>query len=624
MGNKQKNIKNNFQKNKKLNQKAYLLCPNCFKKVPLLNTFIDKDILNVKLSCSCIGENTFIIMTLLDYLSAINNRTNSNFFFFFTEIFADNFCMNCENWLCNKCFDIHSKDICEKEYHKNNNKQKETLFCKIHYEKKVYLCQKCILFFCKKCFIHHNSKNTIKHKGANIEYYLTEDKIKAKYNRFQTYMNNIIELTNVLKNELLKDINLSEKETNKVNLNKDHDNAKINFQDNYLIHKSINEELKFLIEAILNNCEYFQTEKIINYKFICDVIINTKINKSYPRLDRTLPIITQMKYFSNFLKSNYINKKQNYEFNLIHKNENSNSIIEKMLSLPDNKFVTVNKDCEIIIWKINNIKNIPAKELYIFHEHTNNITCIILSRNKNYFATASDDSTIKIWDFNIGRCTKTIIAKGKPFAIYEIYGKKNQIGCVPNRNSIAIYEYDEQNQNIIFNIPFENNISWIESLYSFPNDGRILLSSYGKFEIFSDDFQKIKDIYIANNIPQFFLQIKNEDLIVCISSPQIFIYDMNFNFKRKLYGHKSNITSVLEISNNKLLTSSLDSNIILWGIDSYEMISRFINNQFGINYMISINENYIITCSFLKTNIIIKWEIKENENYEEIENKIDK
>ena len=112
-------------------------------------------------------------------------------------------------------------------------KQKETLFCKIHYEKKVYLCQKCILFFCKKCFIHHNSKNIIKHKGANIEYYLTEDKIKAKYNRFQTYMNNIIELTNVLKNELLKDINLSEKETNKVNLNKDHDNAKINYGNYY-------------------------------------------------------------------------------------------------------------------------------------------------------------------------------------------------------------------------------------------------------------------------------------------------------------------------------------------------------------------------------------------------------
>ena len=245
-------------------------------------------------------------------------------------------------------------------------------------------------------------------------------------------------------------------------------------------------------------------------------------------------------------------------------------------------------------------------------------------RNKKYFATASDDSTIKIWDFNKGKCIKTIITEGKPFLIYEIYGKVNQIGCLPNRNSIAIYEFDENNQNIIFKIPFENNISWIESLYSFPNDERIILSSYGKFEILSSDIQLIKNIYIANNVPQYFLQIINEDLLVCTSSPEIFIYDNNFNFKKKLFGHKSNITSALQFTKNEILTSSLDSNIILWGIDDYQMISRFINNQLGINYMISINEKHIITCSFSKTNLIIKWEIKKNENYEDIENKIDK
>ena len=324
MGNKQKNKKYNNQKNKNINQKVYLLCPNCFKQIPLINTFIDNDTLYIKISCSCLPENNYLIIPLLDYLSTINNRTNSNFCLFHPDKIADFFCMNCENWLCQECLDKHTKEICDNEYNKNN-KNKGNIYCKKHEDNKIYFCKKCIIIFCKKCFIHHNTRNIIKHKGTNIEYYLTEDKIKAKYSQFQTYLNDVIELTNVLKDELLKDINLAEKNKNIIiNSQKEHFDDKNKFQDKYLIHKSINEQLKFLIELILNNCEYFQTEKILNRKFIYNIIINTKINKKYPRLNKTLPILNQMKYFTNFLKSNYINKIQNYEFNLINKKENSN------------------------------------------------------------------------------------------------------------------------------------------------------------------------------------------------------------------------------------------------------------------------------------------------------------
>lgn len=57
--------------------------------------------------------------------------------------------------------------------------------------------------------------------------------------------------------------------------------------------------------------------------------------------------------------------------------------------------------------------------------------------------------------FPKGICIKTLSIEGKPFLIYEKYGKENQIGCVPNRNSLSIYEYDEKNQNILFNISLE-------------------------------------------------------------------------------------------------------------------------------------------------------------------------
>ena len=610
MGNKQKTSKKSIQKNKIINQNIYLLCPNCLKKVPILNTFIEGETIKIKISCSCIEKNNFLILNLIDYLSIINNFTNSNLCLFHPKILSQKFCLNCESWLCKECFANHSIEICKKEYF-NNNINNTELFCKKHNNKKIYLCKKCLIILCKTCFIHHNSRKKIMHKGANIETYLTEQKVKSKYNKYQLHIDNITELKSAMKEELLKDI-IQIKNSNENEIKK----YIINIQEKYLVHKTINEQIILLFELILKNCEYFKNDLILNKKFICNVIINTKINKTYPKLDKNIPIIEQMKNFINFLKINHINKKQEYNLNLINKIENSNSIIEKILSLPDNKFVIINKDCQIKIYKLNKDKNNPPENISTFNEHTNNITCIILLRNKKYFATASDDCSIKIWDSEKGICIKTLSIEGKPFLIYEKYGKENQIGCVPNRNSLSIYEYDEKNQNILFNISLEKTIPWIEGLYQFPNNGNIIISSSGFFDIFSSDLKNVQRIYIANSIPQNFLQIKNEDLLVGLPSKEIFVYDKKLNFKKKLIGHNQNVTSFLQLNDEKLLTASLDSNIILWRIEDYEILFTFINNNLGINSMILINEYRIITCSFYKRNLIVEWEIEKNEIYD--------
>ena len=607
MGNQQKNSKKNIQKNKIINENVYLLCPNCLKKVPIFNTFIEGETIKIKISCSCLDKNNFLSLNLIDYLGILNNFTNENFCLIHQNILSEKFCLNCESWLCNECYANHSIDVCKKEYF-NNNINNNEFFCKIHGGKKIYLCKKCLIIFCKTCFIHHNSRKKERHKGANIENYLTEEKIKIKYNRYQLYINDMIELKSAIKDELLKDII-------KDNINDENENKKyiVQFQEKYLIYKTINEQLILLFELILKNCQYFKSDIILNRNFIINVIINCKINKTYPKLDKSVPVIEQMKNFSNFLKINYINKIQEYKFNLIYRIEKKSGIIEKMLSLPDNKFVIVNKDCEIKIYKLNNEKSQPSENLLTFKEHTNNITCIIQLKNKIYFATASDDCSIKIWDSEKGICVKTLSVEGKPFLIYEKFGQKNQIGCVPNRNSLSIFEYDEKNQKLLFNLSLEKIIPWIEGLYQFPNDGRIIISSSGFFDIFSAELKAIQRIYIENSIPQNFLQIKNEDLLVGLLNKEIFIYDKKLNYKAKLIGHKKNITSILQLDENKLLTSSLDSDIILWRIEDYEIIFKFINNNLGINSMILISEYRIITCSFYKTNFIEEWELEESE-----------
>ena len=153
-------------------------------------------------------------------------------------------------------------------------------------------------------------------------------------------------------------------------------------------------------------------------------------------------------------------------------------------------------------------------------------------------------------------------------------------------------------------------------MYQFPNNGNIIISSSGFFDIFSSDLKNVQRIYIANSIPQNFLQIKNEDLLVGLPSKEIFVYDKKLNFKKKLIGHNQNVTSFLQLNDEKLLTASLDSNIILWRIEDYEILFTFINNNLGINSMILINEYRIITCSFYKRNLIVEWEIEKNEIYD--------
>ena len=603
MGNRIKNSKKNELKNNIIYQNIYLLCPNCFKNVPILNTFIENETAKIKISCSCLEENNYLIMNLFDYLSEIKNFKNSNKCYFHSDEISEYFCLNCENWLCTECYNEHTKDICENEYYNKNEIEK--LYCEKHRIKKIFLCKQCMITYCKTCFIQHNNRNKIKHKGKNIDIYLTEQRIKEKYDKYDFYMSELPEFKNALKDDLLKEI--SDKKENDIQ------QYKISLQENYLKYKNIDEQLRFLLELILTNCEYIKNDFILNRKFIYNLIFNTSLKNNCPKLNKNLPLIEQMKYFTNFTKINYITKQQNYFLKPVNKFEKSNSIIEKMMSLPNDKFVIITKECEIQIFQVNKNKNIPPKPLFTLSGHSNNITGIILLRNKKYFATASDDSTIKIWDFEKGFCFKTISTKGKPFLIFEKFEKDNQILCTPNRNSISIYEYDEKEDNMIFYKSLEKTIPWIEGLYQFPDDGRIIISSSGMFEVFSSDLNTIKKIYLANIVPQNFLQIKNKDLFAGLPYNEIFIYDKNINFKRKLIGHKSNVTSIIQLNENQILTASLDSNIILWNIENYEIIFNFINNNIGINSMILLNSDRILTCSFNKNSFIKEWEIEKIE-----------
>ena len=613
MGNQQKKSKKKSNNKTNLSENYnYFLCPKCWKKVPFLNTFIDGDNIKVKIFCKCLEKNNYYILELVEYLSLINNRTITNQCSIHPESKATNFCMNCENWLCQICFSNHTNAICKSEYSKNTSQK---INCEKHNpNQKIYFCKECRDLFCKICFIKHNVRNKVPHKGVNIEHYKTNIKIKSKTNKYNEYQQEVIGLEDHFKTDILLNINSMEKDNNNNNINNADNKNKINegdlieyknlIQNKYLTHKNINEQLKYLIEIILKNYEYFNDESIININFICDIIINTSIKVNYPKLNKETVLIDQINNFINYLNSKYINKTIKNKLSFVKTIDKINSRIEMIMSLPDNKFVSINKDCAIQIWDLETKKNI-----YTLYEHINNITSIILLKNKKYFATASDDCTIKIWDYSKGTCIKTIATEGKPFLIYEVFGKENQIGCVPYRNNLTIYEYDESNQKIIFNISLEKSLPWIEGLYQTPDNGRIIISNSGFFEVYSPEIKLIKKVYISNDTPKNFLQLKNKDIVVSFLSKEVFIYDNNLNYKSRLVGHKKTITSILEFNEDKFLTCSLDSDIILWRSKDYEMVSCFINNEMGISSMI-LSNNRLITSSYDRNSSLNEWEIE--------------
>ena len=376
-------------------------------------------------------------------------------------------------------------------------------------------------------------------------------------------------------------------------------------------NNSANELIKSFIELIMMNIEKFKERQIINKKIIINIINNTKYNLYIPKNINDVLLEEELSNCLNYFNTNFINMQLKAKINrknniFINENEdNKIALIELLCLLNDNLFASVDSDFVIKIWEIQTGKN-----LYIFNEHTNNITSII-KINDNLLGSASNDNTIKIWDFTIGKCIKTIRMYTNPYIIFNIYGKNNLIGCIPNRNSVTIYDYSNDNENkIIFEKNIENIIPWIEGLYCFPNDKNIILSYTGFFSVFSAEIEEIKRITIDNETPEIFLQISNGDLIVGLSGSQIFIYDKNLFFKTRLIGHNNTITGLIQLEENILLSYSDDSIVKLWDLNNKEIIDTFFNIEDKINSLIYIGNKKFICANDNKTNNIEKWEIE--------------
>ena len=213
MGNKQKVGKENEIQNSFSN---YILCPECWKKIPYLYIFVENGIPKIKIICSCFNEQKkSMILNLEEYINQIKNKKHDLYNCInHRDIKGSFFCLNCENWLCDACENNHflknNNNGCDNKINEENG---ILSFCHRHNsQKNMFFCKNCKILFCKFCFLIHNIKKENEHKGVNILNYLTNDAIKRKYNKNDFYIKNILPYNSELKNKIINKVQLKDEQ----------------------------------------------------------------------------------------------------------------------------------------------------------------------------------------------------------------------------------------------------------------------------------------------------------------------------------------------------------------------------------------------------------------------------
>ena len=202
-------------------------------------------------------------------------------------------------------------------------------------------------------------------------------------------------------------------------------------------------------------------------------------------------------------------------------------LINKVIPLTNNRIASCSRDKTIGIWS-----SVPPYEsLHIFVGHTKNVFSIIQLKDKEYIISGSEDLTLRIWNISIYQCYSVI--KGVE-CIYtnSLLEYKNKV-IVGGFQKITIVNLDKC---IIEKEAINKDINRVNSLLHY-KDGMILCGCVGGF--------------------------------VCLFN----VNDYKFTFqKTKL--HSGQISCLLKINDNKIISSSYDNTI---KINSFKTIQDFLS-----------------------------------------------
>ena len=95
--------------------------------------------------------------------------------------------------------------------------------------------------------------------------------------------------------------------------------------------------------------------------------------------------------------------------------------------------------------------------------------------------------------------------------------------------------------------------------------------------------------------PKLFSELDDNKIEVGLKNGDIILYDSNLLNQINLVGHTKSITGIVLLSDSMILSSSLDTKMKIWNINTLECEETFIMNKYEITNMIQLKEDKVVT-----------------------------
>lgn len=259
-------------------------------------------------------------------------------------------------------------------------------------------------------------------------------------------------------------------------------------------------------------------------------------------------------YFGKIYASKQNNKNESPDFNFkcVKGFYGHTDRIKEILSLGNDRILSVSNDHTINLWD-----KATGKNLITFIGHTDSVLSIVLMNNQ-FFATGSKDKTIKIWNTGNKFCLKTL--SGHTGAVISLKLLKNgEIISGSDDKSIKIWGKNIKTLN-----GHDGNVNCLDEKY----DGLIVSGS-------ADSLIKIWNV---------------------LSEKCLFT----------LTGHKTEVMDVKFFEKEILVSCSLDKTIKFWNTSNCTCIKTLIGHVDSVQQIAKFNHDYFVSCSL--DGLIKVWE----------------
>lgn len=249
------------------------------------------------------------------------------------------------------------------------------------------------------------------------------------------------------------------------------------------------------------------------------------------------------------------------------------------------KLASAGKDNTIKIWNISDYSCI-----FTLLGHINGIYCLTLLSN-NYLASGSDDKTIKLWDLINGNCIKTLEGY-MAISVCLIELSKSRLACGCEDGTICIWNLIDY--TLIKKLDKHKSI--ITCLRKISTNKLASASLDRSIKIWNlDVYNCIFSVECDFPIRNLNL-ISNDRLVSFGYTSMIDVWDLNeLRHLTTLEGHRANVNSIVEFSNNIMGSCSDDKTIILWSLDNYNIIKKSEINSSALVLMLKLSDGKFLS-----------------------------